>query len=58
MASGYAKLPSKAGILPDLRVDALGEYFGGVPGILKSDVKRREAKAHQVGSAEIADQAA
>src|ERR1700730_15922793 len=57
-ASGDFKLPVVARIAPDLRVDALGEYFGGIPNISESNIERRKAKPHQVRRPEIADHAA
>src|SRR5258708_27342914 len=57
-ASGDFKLPVVARIAPDLRVDALGEYLGGIPNISESNIERRKAKPHQVRRPEIADHAA
>src|ERR1700730_7784955 len=56
--SGHVKNLVKAGIAPDLCADAPGKYVGGIPDVLKSNVKWREAKTHQVWRAEIADDTA
>jgi hypothetical protein len=56
-ASGYVQVAIEAGITPDLCVYAPGEYIGGIPDILKSNVKRCETKAHDVRRPEIADNA-
>src|SRR5258708_6243857 len=56
--AGDHKLPIKAGITPNLRVNALGEWFGGIPNIREANIKWREAKAHKVRGPEIADHAA
>src|SRR6266568_8107629 len=56
--SGYIQITIEAGIAPNLRVYAHGEYIGGIPDILKANVKRREAKAHDVGRPKVADHTA
>src|SRR5450432_525630 len=56
--SRHVKNLIKAGIAPNLCADAPGKYLRGIPDILKSNVKRREAKTHQVWRAEIADDTA
>ena len=48
----------EAKIAPYLRIYAAGEYIGGIPDVLKSNVKRCEAKTHDIGRPEIADNAA
>ena len=53
--SGNVKNLIKAGIAPHFCIDAPRKYLGGIPDILKSNVKWREAEAHEVGRAEIAD---
>src|SRR6266576_4543109 len=56
--SGDIQITIEAGIAPDLRGYAAGEYIGGIPDILKANVKRREAKAHDVGRPKVADHTA